>query len=175
DAKNTPLISRKNAPSRLARDEKASIRSSTATTGAPSPQAEPGPAPGETVPAPRRPVTDKGLPKRTPNVVRPDTTPAPGRTGSLDRDALRRRLGSFHRAAQEGRRDVEAEIAATGGITVAEPGGVPAGRTGNETTAHATGAPHGAPDARTAPNAATGGRADGRNDETGDTVEEARS
>ncbi|MCC0577140.1 sensor histidine kinase [Streptomyces californicus] len=145
------------------------------TTGAPSPQAEPGPAPGETVPAPRRPVTDKGLPKRTPNVVRPDTTPAPGRTGSLDRDALRRRLGSFHRAAQEGRRDVEAEIAATGGITVAEPGGVPAGRTGNETTAHATGAPHGAPDARTAPNAATGGRADGRNDETGDTVEEARS
>ncbi|MFE6728327.1 nitrate- and nitrite sensing domain-containing protein [Streptomyces californicus] len=145
------------------------------TTGAPSPQAETGPAPGETVPAPRRPVTDKGLPKRTPNVVRPDTTPAPGRTGSLDRDALRRRLGSFHRAAQEGRRDVEAEIAATGGITVAEPGGVPAGRTGNETTAHATGAPHGAPDARTAPNAATGGRADGRNDETGDTVEEARS
>ncbi|MEU6500913.1 nitrate- and nitrite sensing domain-containing protein [Streptomyces californicus] len=145
------------------------------TAGAPSPQAEPGPAPGETVPAPRRPVTDKGLPKRTPNVVRPDTTPAPGRTGSLDRDALRRRLGSFHRAAQEGRRDVEAEIAATGGITVAEPGGVPAGRTGNETTAHATGAPHGAPDARTAPNAATGGRADGRNDETGDTVEEARS
>ncbi|MFJ6487747.1 nitrate- and nitrite sensing domain-containing protein [Streptomyces californicus] len=145
------------------------------TTGAPSPQAEPGPAPGETVPAPRRPVTDKGLPKRTPNVVRPDTTPAPGRTGSLDRDALRRRLGSFHRAAQEGRRDVEAEIAATGGITVAEPGGVPAGRTGNETTAHATGAPHGAPDARTAPNATTGGRADGRNDETGDTVEEARS
>ncbi|MDW4918454.1 nitrate- and nitrite sensing domain-containing protein [Streptomyces californicus] len=145
------------------------------TTGAPSPQAEPGPAPGETVPAPRSPVTDKGLPKRTPNVVRPDTTPAPGRTGSLDRDALRRRLGSFHRAAQEGRRDVEAEIAATGGITVAEPGGVPAGRTGNETTAHATGAPHGAPDARTAPNAATRGRADGRNDETGDTVEEARS
>ncbi|MFF5874890.1 MULTISPECIES: nitrate- and nitrite sensing domain-containing protein [Streptomyces] len=145
------------------------------TAGAPSLQAEPGPAPGETVPAPRRPVTDKGLPKRTPNVVRPDTTPAPGRTGSLDRDALRRRLGSFHRAAQEGRRDVEAEIAATGGITVAEPGGVPAGRTGNETTAHATGAPHGAPDARTAPNATTGGRADGRNDETGDTVEEARS
>ncbi|MFH8880756.1 nitrate- and nitrite sensing domain-containing protein [Streptomyces californicus] len=142
---------------------------------APAPQTEPGPAPGETVPAPRRPVTDKGLPKRTPNVVRPDTTPAPGRTGSLDRDALRRRLGSFHRAAQEGRRDVEAEIAASGGITVAEPGGVPTGSTGNETIAHATGAPHGAPDASTAPDAATGGRTDGRNDETGDTVEEARS
>ncbi|MFH9495304.1 nitrate- and nitrite sensing domain-containing protein [Streptomyces globisporus] len=120
-------------------------------------------APAETVPGPRRPeagrVTDKGLPKRTPKVARPDATPAPGRTGGLDRDALRRRLGSFHQAAKEGRRDVEAEIAETGGIAVAQPGGVPTGRTGHEsTTAHTTGA---APDTR--------------NDETGDTVEEARS
>ncbi|MFF4854194.1 nitrate- and nitrite sensing domain-containing protein [Streptomyces rubiginosohelvolus] len=120
-------------------------------------------APAETVPGPRRPeagrVTDKGLPKRTPKVARPDATPAPGRSGSLDRDALRRRLGSFHQAAKEGRRDVEAEIAETGGIAVAEPGGVPTGRTGHEsTTAHATGAAQ-----------------DTRNEETGDTVEEARS
>ncbi|MFE6914548.1 sensor histidine kinase [Streptomyces rubiginosohelvolus] len=120
-------------------------------------------APAETVPGPRRPeagrVTDKGLPKRTPKVARPDATPAPGRTGSLDRDALRRRLGSFHQAAKEGRRDVEAEIAGTGGIAVAGPGGVPTGRTGHEsTTAHATGAAQ-----------------DTRNEETGDTVEEARS
>ncbi|WP_097946203.1 sensor histidine kinase [Streptomyces sp. ms115] len=121
-------------------------------------------APAETVPAPRRPepgrVTDKGLPKRTPKVVRPDdATPAPGRTGSLDRDALRRRLGSFHQAAKEGRRDVEAEIAETGGIAVAGPGSVPTGRTGHEsTTAHTTGAAQ-----------------DTRNEETGDTVEEARS
>ncbi|MEU6834037.1 nitrate- and nitrite sensing domain-containing protein [Streptomyces rubiginosohelvolus] len=121
-------------------------------------------APAETVPGPRRPeadrVTDKGLPKRTPKVVRPDdATPAPGRTGSLDRDALRRRLGSFHQAAKEGRRDVEAEIAETGGIAVAGPGGVPTGRTGHEsTTAHTTGAAQ-----------------DTRNEETGDTVEEARS
>ncbi|MFJ9320717.1 nitrate- and nitrite sensing domain-containing protein [Streptomyces globisporus] len=121
-------------------------------------------APAETVPAPRRPeagrVTDKGLPKRTPKVVRPDdATPAPGRTGSLDRDALRRRLGSFHQAAKEGRRDVEAEIAETGGIAAARPGGVPTGRTGHEsTTAHTTGAAQ-----------------DTRNEETGDTVEEARS
>ncbi|MFF7491628.1 sensor histidine kinase [Streptomyces rubiginosohelvolus] len=121
-------------------------------------------APAETVPGPRRPeagrVTDKGLPKRTPKVVRPDDgTPAPGRTGSLDRDALRRRLGSFHQAAKEGRRDVEAEIAETGGIAVAGPGGVPTGRTGHEsTTAHTTGAAQ-----------------DTRNEETGDTVEEARS
>ncbi|MER6020245.1 sensor histidine kinase [Streptomyces anulatus] len=137
-------------------------------------------APAETVPGPRRPetgrITDKGLPKRTPKVVRPDSTPAPGRTGSLDRDALRRRLGSFHQAAKEGRRDVEAEIAETGGVTVADPGGVPAGRTGHEsTTAHATGAAQDARNARTARTAETGGRADGRNEETGDTVEEARS
>ncbi|SCG06394.1 hypothetical protein GA0115255_121461, partial [Streptomyces sp. Ncost-T6T-2b] len=85
--------------------------------------------------------------------------PAPGRTGSLDRDALRRRLGSFHQAAKEGRRDVEAEIAETGGIAVAGPGGVPTGRTGHEsTTAHVTSAAQ-----------------DTRNEETGDTVEEARS
>ncbi|MFJ3540933.1 nitrate- and nitrite sensing domain-containing protein [Streptomyces rubiginosohelvolus] len=121
-------------------------------------------APAETVPGPRRPepgrVTDKGLPKRTPKVVRPDdATPAPGRTGSLDRDALRRRLGSFHQAAKEGRRDVEAEIAETGGIAVAGPGSVPTGRTGHESTT-----PH-----------TTGAAQDTRNEETGDTVEEARS
>ncbi|MFC8626646.1 sensor histidine kinase [Streptomyces anulatus] len=151
----------------------------------PAPHAEAAPAeaadaPAETVPGPRRPeagrITDKGLPKRTPKVVRPDSTPAPGRTGSLDRDALRRRLGSFHQAAKEGRRDVEAEIAETGGVTVGDPGGVPAGRTGHEsTTAHATGAAQDARNARTARTAETGGRADGRNEETGDTVEEARS
>lgn len=129
----------------------------------PEPRAEAAEVPAETVPGPRRPeagrVTDKGLPKRTPKVVRPDSAPAPGRTGSLDRDALRRRLGSFHRAAEEGRRDVEAEIAETGGIAVAGPGGVPPGRTGHEsTTAHAPGAAQ-----------------DTRNEETGDTVEEARS
>ncbi|MFH9238850.1 nitrate- and nitrite sensing domain-containing protein [Streptomyces anulatus] len=146
----------------------------------PAPHAEAADAPAETVPGPRRPeagrITDKGLPKRTPKVVRPDSTPAPGRTGSLDRDALRRRLGSFHQAAKEGRRDVEAEIAETGGVTVADPGGVPTGRTGHEsTTAHATGAAQDARNARTARTAETGGRADGRNEETGDTVEEARS
>ncbi|MFF8499216.1 nitrate- and nitrite sensing domain-containing protein [Streptomyces anulatus] len=151
----------------------------------PAPHAEAAPAetagaPAETVPGPRRPeagrITDKGLPKRTPKVVRPDSTPAPGRTGSLDRDALRRRLGSFHQAAKEGRRDVEAEIAGTGGVTVGDPGGVPAGRTGHEsTTAHATGAAQDTRNARTARTAETGGRADGRNEETGDTVEEARS
>ncbi|MFI1222265.1 MULTISPECIES: nitrate- and nitrite sensing domain-containing protein [unclassified Streptomyces] len=142
----------------------------------PAPHAE---AAADTVPGPRRPeaerITDKGLPKRTPKVVQPDTdaAPATGRTGSLDRDALRRRLGSFHQAAKEGRRDVEAEIAGAGGVAVADPGGVPTDRTGHETTtAHATGS---AQDASTARTARSGGRADGRNEETGDTVEEARS
>ncbi|WP_405930046.1 nitrate- and nitrite sensing domain-containing protein [Streptomyces griseus] len=147
---------------------------------APHAEAAAGPAPAETVPGPRRPeagrITDKGLPKRTPNVVRPDTAPATGRTGSLDRDALRRRLGSFHQAAKEGRRDVEAEIAETGGIALAGLGGVPADRTGHQsTTAPTTDTAQDARNARTARAAETGGRADGRNEETGDTVEEARS
>ncbi|MER7679679.1 nitrate- and nitrite sensing domain-containing protein [Streptomyces sp. NPDC096934] len=55
-------------------------------------------------------VTDKGLPKRTPKISAP--APAPrARVGGVDAEALRRRLGGFHRGATEGRRDVEAEIA----------------------------------------------------------------
>ncbi|MGA5044723.1 nitrate- and nitrite sensing domain-containing protein [Streptomyces arboris] len=145
----------------------------------PAPRAE---APADTVPGPRRPqaerVTDKGLPKRTPKVVRPEGAPTTGRTGSLDKDDLRRRLGSFHQAAKEGRRDVEAEIAeSTGSVALADHEGVATGRTGHETTtAPATGT---AQDARTAHDTGTteqtGGRTDRRNGETGDTVEEARS
>ncbi|MFD5628111.1 nitrate- and nitrite sensing domain-containing protein [Streptomyces sp. NPDC127072] len=55
-------------------------------------------------------VTDKGLPKRTPKISAPVAAPRP-RAGGVDADALRRRLGGFHRGAQEGRREVEAEIA----------------------------------------------------------------
>ncbi|MEU2154022.1 nitrate- and nitrite sensing domain-containing protein [Streptomyces sp. NPDC019396] len=57
------------------------------------------------------PVTDKGLPKRTPKVV---AQPAPPRRtgGSVDAEQLRRRLGGFHQGAKEGRRDVEAELTA---------------------------------------------------------------
>lgn len=54
-------------------------------------------------------VTDKGLPKRTPKIVEPATAPA-GRSGGVDAEALRRRLGGFHQGAKEGRRDVEAEL-----------------------------------------------------------------
>ena len=55
-------------------------------------------------------VTDKGLPKRTPtfSATSPQARP---HAGSVDAEALRLRLGGFHRGAMQGRRDVEAEIA----------------------------------------------------------------
>ncbi|MBT3153401.1 nitrate- and nitrite sensing domain-containing protein [Streptomyces sp. CHD11] len=56
------------------------------------------------------PVTDKGLPKRTPKISEPVAVPRP-RSGAVDAEALRRRLGGFRRGADAGRRDVEAEIA----------------------------------------------------------------
>lgn len=60
---------------------------------------------------PAEPVTDKGLPKRTPKLSTPAAVPRPRASGSVDADALRRRLGGFRRGAEAGRRDVEAEIA----------------------------------------------------------------
>ncbi|WP_405621590.1 nitrate- and nitrite sensing domain-containing protein [Streptomyces sp. NBC_01508] len=54
-------------------------------------------------------VTDKGLPKRTPKAVKPASTTA-DRTGSVDADALRRRLGGFHRGARDGKRAADAEL-----------------------------------------------------------------
>ncbi|MDT0394391.1 sensor histidine kinase [Streptomyces edwardsiae] len=56
------------------------------------------------------PVTAKGLPKRTPRITAPTPVPRP-RTGAVDAEALRRRLGGFRRGADAGRRDVEAELA----------------------------------------------------------------
>ncbi|MDQ1016288.1 sensor histidine kinase [Streptomyces afghaniensis] len=55
-------------------------------------------------------VTDKGLPKRTPKITAPTTAPRQ-RGGSVDAEALRRRLGGFRQGAQAGYREVEAEIA----------------------------------------------------------------
>ncbi|KQZ06889.1 MULTISPECIES: sensor histidine kinase [Streptomyces] len=92
-------------------------------------------------PVPER-LTDKGLPKRTPGIASPAAAPAAERTGGLDKDDLRRRLGGFHQGAEDGRRDVEAEIA------------------------------EGAPETD---NTELTDRTEGRIDETGDTVEEARS
>ncbi|MFE7546571.1 sensor histidine kinase [Streptomyces gardneri] len=76
--------------------------------------AAPEPVSDQPVPGPRAAqwerVTDKGLPKRTPQVVRqPGAATAP-RKGGVDAEALRRRLGGFHQGAKAGRRDVEAEI-----------------------------------------------------------------
>ncbi|MGW1611347.1 sensor histidine kinase [Streptomyces sp. NPDC002285] len=56
------------------------------------------------------PVTDKGLPKRTPKITAPAQAPR-RRTGTVDADALRRRLGGFRQGAAAGYRDVQAEIA----------------------------------------------------------------
>ncbi|MFF6976316.1 nitrate- and nitrite sensing domain-containing protein [Streptomyces sp. NPDC008343] len=55
-------------------------------------------------------VTDKGLPKRTPKITAPAQAPRQ-RTGTVDADALRRRLGGFRQGAAAGYRDVQAEIA----------------------------------------------------------------
>ncbi|MBU5947962.1 nitrate- and nitrite sensing domain-containing protein [Streptomyces sp. PAM3C] len=68
------------------------------------------------------PVTAKGLPKRTPKITAPVAPPRP-RSGSVDAEALRKRLGGFRRGADAGRRDVEAELAAErprGGDTTEE-------------------------------------------------------
>ncbi|MFI6060818.1 nitrate- and nitrite sensing domain-containing protein [Streptomyces sp. NPDC051286] len=122
----------------------------------PEPFTAPTPSPAsaaEALPGPRQPepqaerITDKGLPKRTPKVVKL-AAPTAERKGSLDKDELRRRLGGFHQGAKDGRRDVEAEIA-DGAVTGA-------GSAQTEQTERAD-------------------RFGGRTDETGDTVEEARS
>ncbi|MFB7464486.1 nitrate- and nitrite sensing domain-containing protein [Streptomyces sp. NPDC056224] len=66
-------------------------------------------------PAEAEPVTDKGLPKRTPRsvpvprAVRDEGPAEPPRR--IDADELRRRLGGFYQGAQDGRRVAAAEIA----------------------------------------------------------------
>ncbi|MEU6217050.1 nitrate- and nitrite sensing domain-containing protein [Streptomyces sp. NPDC047022] len=100
---------------------------------APGPQAEqrteqPLPEPGaqpQQTPAPR--LTAKGLPKRTPRISAPVPAPQP-RTGGVDAEALRRRLGGFHRGAKEGYRHAEAETTERTGQTQAPANG-PAGPT----------------------------------------------
>ncbi|MFD6278919.1 nitrate- and nitrite sensing domain-containing protein [Streptomyces sp. NPDC060209] len=119
-----------------------------ATAPAPAPAADALPGPrqpltglGEEVPDPAPlpgRITDKGLPKRTPRIAAPQSAPVTERKGSLDKEALRRRLGGFHQGAKNGRRDFEAETTDSGPQTDHD-------------------------------------RTDGRIDETGDTVEEARS
>ncbi|WP_078890032.1 sensor histidine kinase [Streptomyces maremycinicus] len=85
--------------------------------------------------APEELVTDKGLPKRTPKITAPAQAPRQ-RTGSVDADALRRRLGGFRRGAEAGYRDVEAEIAERTGQNQAPSPGA-ARETTQEARAHA--------------------------------------
>ncbi|MEV7373644.1 nitrate- and nitrite sensing domain-containing protein [Streptomyces sp. NPDC090301] len=95
--------------------ERAADTTAPAHPEEPQAPAAPEPVTDQPVPGPRTPqgerLTDKGLPKRTPQVVRPAgsgaTTP---RQGGVDAEALRRRLGGFHQGAKAGRRDVEAEM-----------------------------------------------------------------
>ncbi|MER6107117.1 sensor histidine kinase [Streptomyces hirsutus] len=70
--------------------------------------AQPEPEP-ESEPEAPEPVTAKGLPKRTPKITTPVEAPRQ-RSGSVDAEVLRRRLGGFRRGAEAGRRDVEVEI-----------------------------------------------------------------
>ncbi|GGU07503.1 sensor histidine kinase [Streptomyces violascens] len=75
------------------------------------PEAEPEPGPD---PEPAQKVTDKGLPKRTPKVVQAGPGKTRERRGGTDAaEALRRRLGGFQQGANEGRRDVAAELEET--------------------------------------------------------------
>ncbi|HEV7628970.1 MAG TPA: ATP-binding protein, partial [Streptomyces sp.] len=57
-------------------------------------------------------LTDKGLPKRTPQQVAAQTATAPPRKQSANAEELRRRLGGFQRGSQHGRRDAAAETGA---------------------------------------------------------------
>lgn len=57
-------------------------------------------------------LTAKGLPKRTPRITAPAQAPRQ-RSGSVDAEALRRRLGGFRQGAQAGYSRAEAEIATT--------------------------------------------------------------
>ncbi|MGW2638750.1 sensor histidine kinase [Streptomyces sp. NPDC001348] len=57
-------------------------------------------------------LTAKGLPKRTPKITAPAQEPR-RHSGSVDAEALRRRLGGFRQGAQAGYRHAEAEAATT--------------------------------------------------------------
>ncbi|MEU5162444.1 nitrate- and nitrite sensing domain-containing protein [Streptomyces sp. NPDC020875] len=84
----------------------------TAGDEGPAAPAEPSAPTGPGEPGGYR-LTDKGLPKRTPRVVRPATDPGERRSGGVDAAALRRRLGGFQKAAEDGRREARDEIART--------------------------------------------------------------
>lgn len=55
-------------------------------------------------------VTATGLPKRAPKAPAAKAAPARKRSGGVDPEVLRRRLGGFQQGAREGRRDAEVEF-----------------------------------------------------------------
>ncbi|KAF0648389.1 MULTISPECIES: sensor histidine kinase [Streptomyces] len=116
-------------------------------------------------------VTDKGLPKRTPRVVDAGA-PRAERGGGVNAEELRRRLGGFHRGAQEGRRDAEAEIAGTADTGTADTRTADT-RTTDARTADTGKADTGKADPRTVDARAAGPRTEEAAPGTGDTVEEA--
>lgn len=85
-----------------------SAREAPASTAPEETGVETAPDAGE--PQPR--ITDKGLPKRTPQQVAAQTAPTQPRKQSANADELRRRLGGFQRGAQHGRRDAAVESGA---------------------------------------------------------------
>ncbi|MFG2192870.1 nitrate- and nitrite sensing domain-containing protein [Streptomyces sp. NPDC048639] len=123
-------------------------------------------------------VTDKGLPKRTPKTVAPTAPAAQKRTGPVNAEELRRRLGGFQRGARDGQRVAAQEIAAQDPPvgTTPEPGPPEPGPPEHGTPAHGTPAqgatPH-ATGAQETPGEGAGERRTGAANEGG-TVEEAR-
>ncbi|MEU1629867.1 nitrate- and nitrite sensing domain-containing protein [Streptomyces sp. NPDC020096] len=76
-------------------------------------------------------LTGKGLPKRVPKASGLTGEPATrGRSGPVDADALRRRLGGFAQGLREGRRDAEAEATGTVELPTPSPAPVPRPATG---------------------------------------------
>ncbi|WP_240121406.1 MULTISPECIES: nitrate- and nitrite sensing domain-containing protein [unclassified Streptomyces] len=78
-------------------------------TGAPPAAGSVTAAEHQRIPDEEEQLTAKGLPKRTPKITESARAPRQ-RAGSVDADALRRRLGGFRRGAEAGYRDAEAEI-----------------------------------------------------------------
>ncbi|MEK8144825.1 hypothetical protein NKH18_34550 [Streptomyces sp. M10(2022)] len=108
------------------------VRTRSVPTATSAPRHEPhGPCPcpaAETVRAPqprpsRAPAAagtarhGQGAAQAHPRIAESVAAPAAERKGGVDRDALRRRLGGFQQGANNGRRDVEAEIADSSGTT----------------------------------------------------------
>ncbi|WP_374119260.1 sensor histidine kinase [Streptomyces odontomachi] len=123
-------------------------RDAAAPTAPQDPAAAPG-APGTA--APQR-LTAKGLPKRTPRIA-PQAGEPMERTGGVDAQELRRRLGGFQQGARAGRQDAEADPATAPAGSYDDP--TPAGRpaTGPTTPrpASSTRTPRRASDAPTTP------------------------